>query len=507
MHVVDMLFTWDGDEINYKITSWPSNSKKPKLQAAIPYVKHLTISAVDWSELLKGKIAQTINKRKYKNLVFPSAHMLTINVNGSMVSEAVKAGYGREHLVDLAKFVKHLVPSVCEIRVGYRPPPVGPVSETGTLMLLPLLQQLYTTVTVVRFVHDSTIPATSLDNFPSLKLTHVDCRLYRGSESLVRLIKQNSGSLVRLNFRHILPHYLTMIVEDVTYKHLHVLNIDTSDPGKNQRPGLFPSNVVPFPRLQRLSVDPVYPYDDDVLFRGNHNTLEQLCVPFTSYTMAIFAKYQVFDQQRYGRLKLIKVDNVHEFGERGLAEDSSIPSGKLKQQIYNVLNNTETFYINNPKDTDIIKSMFLPIDLTPSISNLQQVSFGRMPLHLGRVLDLVRCLPNLVHLACDAIAPIVLDNTTELEYSICQRTSFRYSLEKPLNRNLRSLTCPGKYHSNYSQSIDYVFLLLATTCPEFTFSSVPSSYGDGLRSTVYFSLSEHPFGKYQEYLKSLFEES
>ncbi|KAJ2886839.1 hypothetical protein H4R27_000371 [Coemansia aciculifera] len=75
--------------------------------------------------------------------------------------------------------------------------------------------------------------------------------------------------------------------------------------GESQRPE-FPG-AVPFPSLWRLDIGYVYPFGDDMVFRGNAVTLESLILKPSPGTVRILKEYRVFTPVSHPRLQHVRV--------------------------------------------------------------------------------------------------------------------------------------------------------------------------------------------------------
>ncbi|KAJ2041769.1 hypothetical protein H4S03_000133, partial [Coemansia sp. S3946] len=74
-------------------------------------------------------------------------------------------------------------------------------------------------------------------------------------------------------------------------------------------------NLVPFPKLKKLHINMEYPFGDDLLFRGNCETLEQLHIELDIQTIVMLKKYNVFTGNKFKRLLNISAEcNTHRVG-------------------------------------------------------------------------------------------------------------------------------------------------------------------------------------------------
>ncbi|KAJ1924660.1 hypothetical protein LPJ71_000451, partial [Coemansia sp. S17] len=60
--------------------------------------------------------------------------------------------------------------------------------------------------------------------------------------------------------------------------------------------------AVPFPNLWHISIIRIYPFDDDVLFRGSAATLESLQVELSGAVVGVIKQYSVFTRGSHPKL-------------------------------------------------------------------------------------------------------------------------------------------------------------------------------------------------------------
>ncbi|KAJ2491317.1 hypothetical protein IWW37_002399 [Coemansia sp. RSA 2050] len=74
-------------------------------------------------------------------------------------------------------------------------------------------------------------------------------------------------------------------------------------------------HLVPFPKLKKLRINMEYPFGDDLLFRGNSETLELLHIELDIQTIVMMKKYSIFTGNKFKRLHNISAEcNTHRIG-------------------------------------------------------------------------------------------------------------------------------------------------------------------------------------------------
>ncbi|KAJ2557853.1 hypothetical protein EV175_001097 [Coemansia sp. RSA 1933] len=69
----------------------------------------------------------------------------------------------------------------------------------------------------------------------------------------------------------------------------------------------FESTMVPFPRLERLTIEMVYPFGDDVVFRGNTETLKSIAIRTDEDALEMLINLKTLAQGRFLALRTFKL--------------------------------------------------------------------------------------------------------------------------------------------------------------------------------------------------------
>ncbi|KAJ2876423.1 hypothetical protein GGH93_000740 [Coemansia aciculifera] len=108
------------------------------------------------------------------------------------------------------------------------------------------------------------------------------------------------------------------------------------------RPWAAIEDAVLFPALLELDVSGDYPFNDDVLFRGNGRTLRKLCIPFRALTRNAFGQFNVFGRSGVTRMSLIDIDTVDNLDEDLIVRQTSVC---IAQKIHIVLEATKILFL------------------------------------------------------------------------------------------------------------------------------------------------------------------
>ncbi|KAJ2874449.1 hypothetical protein GGH93_002413 [Coemansia aciculifera] len=130
-------------------------------------------------------------------------------------------------------------------------------------------------------------------------------------EQIFQLAQRNSSTLQSLKVSGNAITDVSGLLQNtdssyVQYPCLHTFQLrGPMDFGESQRPE-FPG-AVPFPSLWRLDIGYVYPFGDDMVFRGNAATLESLILKPSPGTVRILKEYRVFTPVSHPRLQHVRV--------------------------------------------------------------------------------------------------------------------------------------------------------------------------------------------------------
>ncbi|KAJ2751680.1 hypothetical protein GGI19_004329 [Coemansia pectinata] len=261
-------------------------------------------------DIYSGKALQQLSSAPYDGCAFPLVRVLTFNIRfvDDYLSEDqnINSPPGTEaNILAFVQRVKEMAPRVHEIYQNVGDTDYELLEDYGVHTTL-LVSQLYgiaeTTVISKRNRDLVVSPGLApIGNLTSI-VYDLDWLDYRVSA----LIRQSSQSLQTLHIRVNETSDISGLIRDpvdggkyIEYPRLHTLNIHGSDAG--QRRGF--NGVVLFPGLRRLTLLSRYPFDDDVLFRGNGATLEYLKVVLYSETVGLLRKYNVFTPTSHPNLR------------------------------------------------------------------------------------------------------------------------------------------------------------------------------------------------------------
>ncbi|KAJ2749833.1 hypothetical protein GGI19_005450, partial [Coemansia pectinata] len=332
----------DRDRAETRHYSWPRRFKE------LGYLTHFLAKELrvklDIKSVYSGKALRLLSDAPYEGHSFPLVRKLrfelTSDSDGNHYWEPVcddlrhdelepesdaddDAATPKSHYVyppdtaaNIAAFVqriKQMAPAVSEIDVS-----TYYIFPDFDDHILDLVRQLFGVVekyTVISRGNCSMVMYLDLETIRDL--VHLECSLDRYSNDLMPLIRHSTQTLQFLDL-DMDDVDITGAVRDpdsgayLEYPCLHTLiTRSPPDPRPSQR-AVF-KDIVPFPRLLRLSVLSNYPFGDDVLFRGNAGTLEYLELRLLPETISMLKKYRVFTPTSHPNLKCVKLDLTYVF--------------------------------------------------------------------------------------------------------------------------------------------------------------------------------------------------
>ncbi|KAJ2097029.1 hypothetical protein GGI09_004056 [Coemansia sp. S100] len=358
--------------------------------------------------------------------------------------------------------IKQMAPAVSEIDVDYYEDEVGLFWRSDE-PIHDLIQHLFGIVerhTVITRVSSCALQCLDLE--PIRDLVHINYSASVVFIDLVSLVARNARTLQSLVL-DVFDKDLTGLVRDpasgsyLEYPCLHTLKVSSFSDQRPLKRAAF-KDIVPFPRLLRLTVSPFSPFSDDILFRGNAATLEYLAAELTAETISMLKKYRVFTPTSHPNLKCVKLDippldmpNVFSSGAEYMQFVLSIaPSASVRHIV-----ESDQY----PEDCILELSMF------KNHGCIQILSLPYMPLSIWQAITLVESLPLLLDLTTRA--PVLGKLPQGL--SIAELPEYVRSNYAPMGKRFRCWHFYDRPEHEYKEIATCV-LLLALACPNFDYA-------------------------------------
>ncbi|KAJ2824789.1 hypothetical protein GGI24_003320, partial [Coemansia furcata] len=331
----------DSDGVDVWFSSWPGC----RLEFGYP-AHHLAKELwfrLDLESVYNGKALQMLSAAPYEGCAFPLAHKLTLDLvidlrgrynwesesddtDGDEDSDSLESenddGYPAQkryiypqdtaaNINAFAQRVKQMAPTVSEIDVTPRDE-AKRLFARGCMHILHLAEELFGIVEKHTVITRGSDPLVMyLDLKPIRDLVRIEYFMDRYFSDVMPLITRNARTL----------QFLDIDVGDadvsgffrapggrgyLEFPSMHTLKINASRNNKPSEKAVF-KNIVPFPRLQRLSTIFDYPFGDDVVFRGNAGTLEFLELELAPETVSMLREYRVFSPTSHPNLKCVSL--------------------------------------------------------------------------------------------------------------------------------------------------------------------------------------------------------
>ncbi|KAJ2097146.1 hypothetical protein GGI09_003990 [Coemansia sp. S100] len=199
-------------------------------------------------------------------------------------------------------------------------------------------------------------------------------------------------------------------------------------------------DAVPFPALIELDVSGDYPFNDDLLFRGNGGTLRKLAIPFKALARNVLGRFNVFSRSGVTRMNLIDIDAVDNVGADLIVGQAS---ADIARQIHSMLEVTKILFLWSDTDED---HMLSAIKTAPNTAVIQGLELYYLPLVADDILSIISAIPSLVSLSCEIDGSVRhIGAIPEREHPAALREKYN-----SLNSNFRQLHILDGGDSNWS---------------------------------------------------------
>ncbi|KAJ2030455.1 hypothetical protein IW146_000157 [Coemansia sp. RSA 922] len=435
-------------------------------------VKRVVVLAPSWSDIGSRKFRITPSLPKFP--IFPSAATLMVCLDEDDVNPQ-KAGRGvanpasaappnrNKETVDFVRSIRRLTPAATGVVVFFRSPSSTNKKNRGqcNTLLLQLCQGKTTRLHVQSWT-DCTLSSLKLRSVSGL--TSITQGLITACAPFAQLAYLNAGTLKDINLKNVdESDWRTIIYGDTetpaVYSSLIKLGLLPAE-APYDRTWAAIEDAVLFPALIELDVMDDYPFNDDLLFRGNGRTLRKLCIPFRVLTKNVLGRFNVFSRSGVTRMNLVDIDIAAH-------QDSAILLGQasthIVQQIHSILEATTMLYLQGDTAN---RHMLNAVKSAPATAVLQSLELYNPPLDACDILTIISAIPSLVTLTCEidgSVASIEALSASEHPTAIHEKYS-------SLNSNFRQLYVlddedDDDYEDDWSDENDSVDLHGVHECP------------------------------------------
>ncbi|KAJ2747330.1 hypothetical protein GGI20_000581 [Coemansia sp. BCRC 34301] len=441
---------------------------------------------LDFWSIYTGKALRQLSRAPYEGCAFPLVRTLLIDIavnsqdNNDYPAESDEDSqtgtedcsakkrrvYPPETRASIMAFVlrlKEMAPMVHELRVK-------PTVATERLLNLRnphvvyLVQQLFSTFEPTTWtMGDTDLPDHCIDFESVSNLVHAHITVFRESASVIPLVFRSAHTLQTLHIRSNIALEIPGLIRDqdsgkyMDYPRLRKLTMDlpyVSSASQNLAFG----DAAPFPSLQKLSICNYYPFNDDVVFRGNSSTLEFLEVALYPATVAMLKKH-IFTSTSHPKLQCVKAEPLD-----GHTSSTFATAAAYMAFVLSIAPNASVRVFSGLLDYD---ELLLPVlTLLGNHPSIQVLSMPDMQLSFWDVISLIKLLPLLSDL--QSFAPIIGELPQGVD--VADLPKYVFLNFAPMGERFRCWHFEH-YNNDYDESAMCV-LLLALVCPSYVFADV-----------------------------------
>ncbi|KAJ2351278.1 hypothetical protein GGH92_001920, partial [Coemansia sp. RSA 2673] len=250
--------------------------------------------------------------------------------------------------------------------------------------------------------------------------------------------------------------------------------------------------VAPFPVLYTLKVSGGYPFDDDLLFRGNGKTMKNLCLPFRALARNVLGRFKVLSRNGVSQMNSVHIGCV------GL-EDNAFVAGRgdalIRQQLRRVLETSAALDISRDTSQMLV---LVTIIATPSTHTLRHLDFGGSSVCVSGVIKVIAALPGLVSLTCEVEGPDLVAGVKPTGVYLESLREKHYPLSKCFRVLRLSPRCSIRFEKLASVAVH-----IAILCPSFAFVDMPSNYRKAFSREIAWNMVNKPFDSYASSFRHL----
>ncbi|KAJ2756771.1 hypothetical protein GGI19_000575 [Coemansia pectinata] len=459
-------------------------------------INDITISTTS-KNVFNGKALKQLSSLKCADESFNSAKVLKVILNDCLNDELSDIPVATSHAKGFVALIKRLMPQITTVKIEYEGEAEDQESVTCRAFER-LLSGLYSgsdtrELTLVNC--GLLLPAASST---MLNLTKIETIWDTSFDETIEIIRLNAATLKTLEIACAQSTKLIKLLESssgssgsdyLTYPNMRILHLSSGNITQYKcKP--FKREYIPFPRLEQLSLDLVYPFSDDVLFRGNTATLKYLHMAANPGTIHLLNSYNTFDKEKLKSLRHVKVDVSYVNGISDVTTAEVVVNFVME-----LAHKAQSLEIEGqiPKD-----ALLSAISLPEHCTDLQILVVNDLRLSLSEILAVAEATPALSDLHCQSLG--IGDDLKHLAMEhLVDHLGLKY---RHVGKNFK---CWKLWHNRNTtiESAATCAMLLASICPKFTYNVVTSSVRAEYDSSIRKALATLPFSKHKVALERL----
>ncbi|KAI8321379.1 hypothetical protein GQ54DRAFT_298043 [Martensiomyces pterosporus] len=445
---------------------------------------------VPMASILEGKVVDLLSAAPYTDAVFPSAVHLTFGVFGGGDPEGEVPMF-KENAAKFCERILRLFPNVESLNFDVRAMRYTAHDEimgdivTGLTKARRLGAFDYSGVQSYLHVPELTHLAT---------LSRISLFVERADGDIIELVHRNAPTLEYIEIRCVQLGAFVSLIQDsngntVTYpclKTLYAYAMDYSSTNIRESP-----EGTPFPALKHLTCAGEYPFNNDILFRGNSATLESLELTITPALLQAAQRYNVFEKGRYPRLHRVALESWS-----GFAMDDELALSVARIP-FEVGPNVQVIKVNlrGDKRENVILDA---IRLTPENSQIRFLNIQDFRLTVFEVVEVIKILPNLR----DLKFWMTEEETAEQDSLSLDALAQLHTENHPVSTRLRSLQFESRANELARQTAANL-LTVASLAPSLQYISMFGLLFDDCKAFFKDVVADPAFDKYAEHLRSI----
>ncbi|KAJ1905835.1 hypothetical protein GGI09_003003 [Coemansia sp. S100] len=464
----EISFDYSRRAVEMDFPAWPTDFSYPGFRKA-PHVKRVVVKVGLWRDMCDDTFTKTIARPQYEGVSFPSANSLVVELrqaSNSSFGYNYSGQTSQEQVVNLARSLLQLVPAATGVVVRF-------VSTNTTE---PTHMQLYKTL--VSEFYQGRVDTIRVDSELSGAPLVLGLNSATGLTSIAHgpnVACASFANLACLNANTLQTLHISVTTEEdwcrliyggmtilAIYSQLKKLSLTVLDTSYVSTWAAI-EDIAPFPALLVLSVDGGYPFDDDLLFRGNGATMQSLHIPFSAIARNGLGRFNVLKRSGVTKMSRISTGYVTELDKSFLVANTDAPIARQVRHMVELA--TRLKYATDTTGYTIFHS----ICAAPNTAILQHLEFAQLSCAVDDIIKLLVALPSLVSLSCGIRElQAVLEAIPSKE-----RPSRLCAQYYPLSTNFRMLRVAYLSDTITTEAIAYAAMLIAILCPNFVQVNLP----------------------------------
>ncbi|KAJ2883630.1 hypothetical protein H4R27_002635 [Coemansia aciculifera] len=248
----------------------------------------------------------------------------------------------------------------------------------------------------------------------------------------------------------------------------------------------------PFPALSTLALVDGYPFDDDLLFRGNGMTLQNLQIPFGAIARNILGRFGVLRRSGVTQVRSVRVSGIFDEDDAFMSENANVP---IRQQVHRIMKVVTSLSLLS----DVVgHPLFKSIKAAPKTSSLRHLEYTDEIPTLGGIISVVAALPSLVILTCQVqrVGSTITNIPVDERPRRLREKHYHLSDNFRVLRILHATEVPAK-------EIAYAAMLLAVLCPNLVQVDLPPGMRNMFGREIAWAMINDPFKPYSESISRL----